>query len=512
MMELSEAQKADFLTKRLSSKVWRLNNLYWIKDAQGEKVKFCLNWAQRDLFNSLHYFNVVLKARQLGMTTLIMLYFLDDCLFNKNISAGVIAHTRDDAEDLFKNKIKFAYDSLDDWVKECAPATQDSSRRLEFANGSSITVGTSLRSGTFQRLLVSEYGKIAARYPEKAKEIKTGALNTVHLGQQIFVESTAEGKQGEFYDLCERAKKLQHSGVELTRLDPKLHFYSWFQNPEYSLSEKEIGLVSIDGPMNDYFTELKKQGIDLMPGQKAWYVKKSQQQGEDIKREFPSTPEESFEQSMEGAYFTRQMELVRKARNIRPVNWEPSKPVHTFWDIADNSDYMAVWFFQHVGSEYRFIRYLQASGEDYGWFKNQMNSFGYVYGTHYWPHDGGNKTQTPQGLMSKKQIANTFGIAPITIVKRTSDKMASIQKARTIIPRCQFCEINASEGIQLLDSYRKEWNDKLSMWKETPRHDEASHCADAFMTFTDGYQERAQEFIDYSSRQQMAEDYDPFSV
>ena len=122
----------------------------------------------------------------------------------------------------------------------------------------------------------------------------------------------------------------------------------------------------------------------------------------------------------------------------------------------------------------------------------------------------GNKTQTPQGLMTKQQIANTFGIAPIKIVSRTKDKIASIQKARTIIPRCVFDEINAAEGIRLLDSYRKEWNDKLGMWKETPRHDEASHCADAFMTFTDGYSEREQEFVDYSTRQTIAENYDPF--
>lgn len=505
MTELSKQQKADYLTKKLSSKVWRLNNLYWIKDAQGNKLKFQLNWAQRDLFNNLHYFNVILKARQLGMTTFVMLHFLDDCLFGENISAGVIAHTRDDAEDLFRNKIKYAYDNLDDWIKTVCPATQDSARKLHFANGSSITVGTSLRSGTYQRLLVSEYGKIAARYPEKAKEIKTGALNTVHLGQQIFVESTAEGNQGEFFELCETAKRLQQEGAELTRLDPKLHFYPWFKHPSYTLSEKEIKATSINLPLQEYFKLLP----DLTPGQKAWYAKKMQQQGDEIKREFPSTPEESFEQSMEGAYFTQQMASVRKNSQITNVPHEPSKPVSTWWDLGMN-DMMTIWFFQHIGNEYRFINYYENHGEGLQHYIQYLNTLGYTYDVHNWPHDGSVRDLSTG--KARIDTARNLGLHNIKIHPATKSVNDDIQLLRNVLPRCWFDKTNCDIGIRHIDNYRKEWDDRLGVWKDKPRHDAASHGVDPLRNFARHYKQRQAEFIDYSQRTDIAEDYDPLAV
>ena len=77
---------------------WRLNNLYWITDKEGRRTKFRMNWAQEALFNDMHYLNVILKARQLGFTTFIQIFMLDQCLFNSNIRAGTIAHRLDDAQ------------------------------------------------------------------------------------------------------------------------------------------------------------------------------------------------------------------------------------------------------------------------------------------------------------------------------------------------------------------------------------------------------------------------------
>ena len=82
-------EKQEELKRLLLSQTWRLNNLYKIKDAHGNKIKFKMNWAQRKLYEGMHYYNVILKARQLGFTTFAMIYFLDSCLFNSNHSAGL---------------------------------------------------------------------------------------------------------------------------------------------------------------------------------------------------------------------------------------------------------------------------------------------------------------------------------------------------------------------------------------------------------------------------------------
>lgn len=481
---------------------WRLNNLYFIRDAKGRNVRFKMNAAQEDFFDNMHEINCVLKARQLGFSTFILIYALDYCLFSPNSSAGVIAQGLVEAEDLFKNKVKYAYDRLPRWLRGRVSATSDNARKLEFSNGSSIQVGTSLRGGTFQVLHVSEYGKIAARYPDKAQEIKTGALNTVHVGQRIFIESTAEGQSGEFYDLVMRAKALKEEGKKLTALDPRLHFYGWNWGGTYTLDDD----VSINADMAEYFRSLEsKHGIELTAGQKAYYVKKSEQQGDYMKREYPTTVDEAFEQSMEGAYFTKQMSLVRKQGQICDVPWNPSSPVDTWWDLGMN-DSMTIWFFQHIGSQYRFIDYYEDAGQGLEFYSQILREKGYTYGTHYWPHDG-NVRDLSTGKQ-RRETAWQFGIAPIKVLPRTNSKNDDIQGLRGTLPRLWFDQTKCNMGIKHLDNYRKEWNDKLGVWKDTPRHDAASHGVDPLLNFSRHFQPRYFEMVDVTESRAVQADTD----
>ena len=117
---------------------WRLNNLYRVIDEDGQDVPFRMNWAQERLFDSMHFRNVILKARQLGFTTFIQLFMLDACLFNSNVQAGTIAHTLDDASEIFKNKIKFPFESLPDYLRDARVTVEDSAKKLTFSNNSSI--------------------------------------------------------------------------------------------------------------------------------------------------------------------------------------------------------------------------------------------------------------------------------------------------------------------------------------------------------------------------------------
>ena len=182
---------------QLADRRWRLNNVYTIADKTGNRIPFRLNWAQAALLDDLHECNLILKARQLGFTTFIQIFMLDACLFNSNIRAGTIAHRLDDARVSFRDKVKFPYDNLPDALKGARPIIRDSADELVFSNNSSIRVSTSMRSGTLQYLHISEYGQLCSRFPDKAREIRTGALNTVQAGQVVFIESTAEGERRE---------------------------------------------------------------------------------------------------------------------------------------------------------------------------------------------------------------------------------------------------------------------------------------------------------------------------
>jgi len=115
---------------------WRLNNLYWIQNERGERVKFVFNPPQRVFYDRLWYLNLLLKARQWGGTTFIDLFILDDCLFCSNIEAGIIAHNRDDAKKIFRRKIKYPYDNLNEAIRNRVSAVQASQSEYYFSNGS----------------------------------------------------------------------------------------------------------------------------------------------------------------------------------------------------------------------------------------------------------------------------------------------------------------------------------------------------------------------------------------
>jgi hypothetical protein len=121
-----QTHSIEALREQIATPADRLQKLYYIVDPHGQRIPFKPNRTQSLLFNKKHYFNVILKARQLGMTTFMCIYGLDKCLFTPNHAMGIIAHTREDAQNIFKNKVKFAYDNLPDWLRDAIPATQDS--------------------------------------------------------------------------------------------------------------------------------------------------------------------------------------------------------------------------------------------------------------------------------------------------------------------------------------------------------------------------------------------------
>lgn len=484
--ELSEESIID----ALSMKWFRIRALYYIKDKNGKKIRFAPNYAQRNRFIENHNRNLILKARQLGFTTFEMIDSLDDCLFNENFNAGCIAHSLDDAQKIFRNKIKFAYDNISEYwlmifdaIGLDFPGTKsDTTTSYQFTNGSEIGVSTSYRGGTLQRLHVSEFGKICRKYPEKAKEIVTGAFEAVGLENVITIESTAEGQAGYFYEYSQESQRLRDAGKALTQLDFKFHFFPWWGNPEYQLNSK----VPISPDLKEYFDTLGETlNIKFTKAQIAWYSKKLELLKNDMKREYPSTPKEAFEQAVEGAYYERQMAQIRNNNQIRKIPYDPRLPVFTFWDLGRN-DSTSIWFMQHVYGEYRFIRYYENSGESIQFYVKKLIEFGYVYSTIYLPHDAAVVDYSREDNKSRSEIVEDAGFF-VEVVSKVPDKMEGIQAVRDVLPLCWFDEELCAQGIKGLDNFHKEWDDKLGVFKERPRHDWASHPSDSFEQFARGF-------------------------
>ena len=463
------------IVDHFSDQRWRLNNLYWITDKTGTRIPFRLNWAQEELFETLHFLNLILKARQLGFTTFIQLYILDACVFYRDTRAGVSAHTRDDAEAIFRDKVKFPYDNLPDGIKTQTPIVRDNATTLELGNNSIIRVGTSLRGGTNQYLHVSEFGKICAKYPEKAREIITGALNTIEAGQVAIIESTAEGQEGRFYEMCQDAESKVRLSKALTPMDWKFHFYPWWREPSYAIEPED---VIIPPSMEKYFEVLLGQDIVLTASQKAWYAKKAETQKGDMKREFPSTSKEAFEASVEGAYYSEQMAKAETDGRIGKVPYDTTLPVETWWDLGMD-DQMAIWFVQRFRKECRAIDYYEKAGEGLSHYAKVLNEKGYTYSRHLMPHDIAVR-ELGTGK-ARKEVAEGLGVRPIVVAPKL-DVADGIEAVRNILSTFWFDETKCADGIKALKNYHKEWDDEAGVWLPRPRHDWSSHGAAGFRT------------------------------
>jgi hypothetical protein len=487
-----DVTKLEQLRGQLSDPLWRLNNLYFITDKSGNRIQFKLNWAQASLMNDLHYCNLVLKARQLGFTTFIQIFMLDQCVFNSNIRAGTIAHRLDDAKTIFRDKVKYPYDNLPEALRNARSLLSDSSEELVLSNNSSIRVGTSLRSGTLQYLHISEYGKLCAQFADKAREVRTGALNTLQAGQVVFIESTAEGKEGHFFELCEAGQAKQRMGTRLTPLDFRFHFYPWWKEPSYELDPE--GVV-IGDDLRKYFEKLEScDGIQLSDAKRAWYSKKLETQLEDMKREYPSTPAEAFEASIEGAYYSKELAQAELQGRVGAFKALPELPVNTAWDLGVG-DSTAIWFWQKLRDKIQLVGFYENSGEGLPHYievlKDYQRRHNWTYASHIVPPDA-RVREFGTGRTRLEEMISA-GIRPTVCAAHSVED--GINSVRATLPRCWFAEDECSVGIRHLKSYRKDWDAEKGVWKDKPRHDSSSHCADALRYLAMASHEVATEVI-----------------
>lgn len=458
----------EVLKRHLEDKHWRRSNLYWIRDKQGERTIFKPNWAQKEV--RLTHKNLALKVRQVGITTGLCVRWLDSSIFGKDLKTGIVAHTKDDASKIFREKILFPYENLPADIRSVVRIKKQTETEIVFSNGSEISVGVSYRSGTIQILHVTEYGYTCSHMPARAEEIKTGAFNAVPDKGITVVESTAKGRAGDFYEMCQEAQK----GNEWHFM-----FFPWWKHPEYANYELEPFAERRDIE-TEYLDKLEGHiHLKLTPEQRRWWCLKRRDQGDKMFSEYPSTPEEAFQQTTEGAYYGRLMIEAWQSGRVTSIPVDPSLPVETWWDIG-YGDSTAIWFAQRQGYEIRLVDYYENSGEGVAHYAEYIREWSTKYNVRtlrcIGPHDlrHGTWSTGESQLATAAAHGLRFEIAP---EKSIADGIEAVRKA---IPRCAFDESRCGDGLQALESYRKKWNDGLGTWHNQPLHDWASHGADAF--------------------------------
>lgn len=416
-------------------------------------------------------------------TTLIAILWLDHALFNADQRCGIIAQDREAAEVIFRDKVKFAYENLPEQIRERFPLARDSASELLFAhNNSSIRVATSMRSGTIHRLHISEFGKICAKFPDKAKEVMTGSIPAVPSNGILVIESTAEGRDGSFFKICQTAQANFAQRKKLNFRDYRFHFYAWWQEPKYRM---DSSMVSISPEQHEYFDEVetiveRDMGITakIDVDQRAWYVAtiEADFEGADDRmwQEYPSYPAEAFQVSTDGNYYAKDMALLRKRGGITNVP-ELDMPVNTFWDIG-NSDGCAIWFHQDSNGQDRFLDYYEAHGETLKHYVAKLREKGYVFDTHYLPHDATHERLSDFNKSTLQMLQDLMPGERFIIVPRISYLMDGIQQTRACMRNYYFDQTNCKIGIDRLDGYKKRWNNAESRYVDQP--DKSNGCSE----------------------------------
>lgn len=417
-------------------------------------------------------------------STLICIIWLDHALFNPNQRCGIIAQSLPAAEGLFRDKIKFAFDNLPPDIKRLFPLKTDSVDELLFAhNNSSIRVATSMRSGTIHRLHVSELGKISKERPGHAHEIITGSLPAVPSTGITVIESTAEGAAGAFYDISQRAQAIAEAGRMPSRAEWMFHFFPWWREAGYHSADLSVPITAAE---HAYFDSVQREmGTKITLAQRAWYIQYRETNfGGDTEKmwqEMPSTPEECWQKSTEGTYFARQISATRAQGRITTVPHVEHVPVHTFWDIG-SGDGTGIWLMQIVGTQDRFLRYIEGWGESYSHFVKELRDTGYLFGGMYLPHDATQVRQLQYKIGSPLQMLQE--LAPdwtFHIVPRIHSLQAGIEMTRQRFSQAWFDEAGTKEGRHHLGLYRKKWNKAQGCFVEEPEKlDGHSEAADSF--------------------------------
>ncbi len=308
-----------------------IEKLFQIVNMEMSAVPFVLNPPQDQINKDLSNMDIILKARQEGISSLIGARFLVDWLTVENSSSVIVSHEDKATQRLF-DRVKYFLDSMSKtWPGELPYKLKFNSRHeiVNLKMNSRYYVGTAGarafgRGDTINNLHVSEL----SMWQEQEK-IMLGLLQAVPKDGNIVIESTANGIGDYFYKMCVRAREGSSPF--------KFHFLPWFNLPGYvmpvtyvmELTPEEQQLINQYG--------LKREQIAW----RRWKINQMNGDWQDpatwdkFNQEFPSNPDEAFIVSGNPVWsptllkyyltHTQKPATVGYLRGYSPVSVEPNE-------------------------------------------------------------------------------------------------------------------------------------------------------------------------------------------
>lgn len=485
--ELAEYQRridpdrADGMTDPL----WRVANLYDILHPKQGVIPFRPNLEQIPVLICIFirgYRRILLpKSRQLGMSTLLVIIGMDGCAFSEGYQAAIIDKTAPDAASKLGGKAKLAWETL---ARECPAVVAGVTckagvEQMTWTAGDDVEsvfkASVSVRGGTLNFLLVSEWGEIQDKNRQRSAEILSGGLPAVELagddGMMIVETTWACGLDGELGRLAKEAIDTRES--EKISTSWRIIFLGWIGREECA---ETIGRIDADSAKALAAIEART-GVTISHPQRLWYAQKRRELGaRKMRSQYPATLADCLEATKEGSIYGDWIERAQSDGRVSVAfAVHGGVPVHTFWDLGAPLNTVCIYV-QVVGREWRVIDADLDLDVTLGTRVARMTAKGYNFGHHFIPHDGGQDTTTG----SDADAFKTAGLANILTVPRIPDVWDGIDETRQVFDDFVFrdCpEVNLL--VRRLRAYHFTRENSGGIATDRPVHDINSHAADA---------------------------------
>jgi len=238
---LSREQILKEIIKSGKDPAYFINNYARISHPQEGLIPFKTYDFQTELLKDFndYRFSVILKARQLGISTITAAYVAWLMMFHKEKNVLVIATQFKTASNLVK-KVKAIHRNLPEWMK-IAEISIDNRTSFELTNGSQIKASsTSLDAGRSEALSLLVIDEAA--HIEGLDELWTGLYPTLSTGGRCIALSTPNGVGNWFHQTCMDAAQ-EDNDFKLTTLLWNAHpdrDQQWFENETKNMSRRQI--------------------------------------------------------------------------------------------------------------------------------------------------------------------------------------------------------------------------------------------------------------------------------
>ena len=379
----------DKLKRLISNPILYIEKFMRVVNKSGKLVPFKLNPQQKYLLDNIDKYNIVLKSRQLGISTLSAAYSIYLALTSANTTCLLMSYSIDSATGIFE-KLKQLYNDLPNALK--VPLIANNKKELKFINGSRIIVCTCGNKDVARGLTIkfAHLSEVAFMKDSVNKQLLAIEQSLTPNGK-IILESTANGLNyfSEIWNKAER-KESMYKPFFFNWIDDKVMFadeYKMFADRYIEIHKK----YPTKEELTDTERKLRSQGATLE--QLVWRrLKIANSSEESFAQEFPCNPIEAFVSTGSNVFSPKLIhERLQYIHEVKPIKNKPiGLPVSlvswlghelTLWDIPKIGCryYVGVDTGEGMGQDYSAFHVLSADGIQVAEFKsNKIKPFQYA--------------------------------------------------------------------------------------------------------------------------------------